>query len=162
MTETESRATMPSAPKRVDLPATAAWRHHDARLGFEVLFLRHESDRYHLDGHVTTVAEGEPWGIRYTPPARLGLGDALRSQLDRRALAIVNAPCAASIHTARRRAGVPADAAGRRGSTLSWWGEGRQPRALDTYHHPFAYAAAGTARRQCSRPPAGVRLERLV
>src|SRR4029450_2168900 len=66
MTETEPRAPIPSAPKRVDLPATAAWRHQDARIGFEVLFLRHQSDRYHLDGYVAAVEEGEPWGIRYT------------------------------------------------------------------------------------------------
>jgi uncharacterized protein len=66
MTETEPRAPIPSAPKRVDLPATAAWRHHDARIGFEVLFLRHQSDRHRLDGYVTAVEEGEPWGIRYT------------------------------------------------------------------------------------------------
>jgi uncharacterized protein len=65
MTETEPRAPIPSAPKRVDLPATAAWRHQDARIGFEVLFLRHQSDRYHLDGYVAAVEEGEPWGIRY-------------------------------------------------------------------------------------------------
>src|SRR5262245_46320547 len=66
MTENEPRAPIQSAPKRVDLPATAAWRHHDARVGFEVLFLRHELDRYHLDGYVTAVEEGEPWAIRYT------------------------------------------------------------------------------------------------
>src|SRR4029450_7953368 len=65
MTETEPRAPIPSAPKRVDLPATAAWRHQDARIGFEVLFLRHQSDRYHPGGYVAAVEEGEPWGIRY-------------------------------------------------------------------------------------------------
>jgi len=66
MTENEPRAPIQSAPKRVELSATAAWRHLDARVGFEVLFLRHERDRYHLEGHVTAVEEGEPWGIRYT------------------------------------------------------------------------------------------------
>ena len=65
MTENEPRAPIRSAPKRVDLPATAAWRHRDARVGFEVLFPRHENDRYHLDGYVTAVEEGEPWGICY-------------------------------------------------------------------------------------------------
>jgi uncharacterized protein len=29
------------------------------------LFLRHQSDRYRLDGYVAAVEEGEPWGIRY-------------------------------------------------------------------------------------------------
>jgi uncharacterized protein len=66
MTENEPRAPIQSAPRRVDLPASAAWRHLDARVGFEVLFLRQEDDRYHLDGYATAVEEGEPWGIRYT------------------------------------------------------------------------------------------------
>jgi hypothetical protein len=66
MTEKKPKAPVQSAPRRVDLPVTAAWRHLDARVGFEVLFLRHESDRYHLDGYVTAVEEGEPWAIRYT------------------------------------------------------------------------------------------------
>jgi uncharacterized protein len=44
---------------------TAAWRHLDARVGFEVLFLRHENNRYQLDGHATAVEEGKAWGIRY-------------------------------------------------------------------------------------------------
>jgi len=48
-----------------EIPAIAAWRHVDARVGFEVLFLRREGDRYHLDGHSTAVQEGEAWGIRY-------------------------------------------------------------------------------------------------
>jgi hypothetical protein len=46
MTENEPTAPIQSAPKRVDLPASAAWRHLDARIGLEVLFPRHESDRY--------------------------------------------------------------------------------------------------------------------
>jgi uncharacterized protein len=48
-----------------ELPAVAAWRHLDARVGFEVLFLRHERDRYYLDGYSTAVQESEAWGIRY-------------------------------------------------------------------------------------------------
>jgi hypothetical protein len=48
-----------------ELPAMAAWRHVDARVGFEVLFLRREHDRYCLDGYSTAVEEGEAWGIRY-------------------------------------------------------------------------------------------------
>jgi hypothetical protein len=50
----------------VDLPATAAWRHLDARVGFEVLFLRPEADGYHLEGHSTAVEDGEAWGVSYT------------------------------------------------------------------------------------------------
>jgi hypothetical protein len=55
----------PIAADDVDLPAAAAWRHLDARVGFEVLFPRHENDRYHLDGHATAIEDGEAWGIRY-------------------------------------------------------------------------------------------------
>jgi hypothetical protein len=43
----------------------AAWRHLDARVGFEVLFLRREHDIYHIDGYSTAVQEGVGWGIRY-------------------------------------------------------------------------------------------------
>jgi uncharacterized protein len=52
------RQTMP-------LPETAAWRHLDARVGFEVLFLRREADGYRFEGHSTAVEEGEVWGIHY-------------------------------------------------------------------------------------------------
>jgi hypothetical protein len=49
-----------------DLPPTAAWRHLDARVGFEVVFLRRQADGYLLEGHSTAVEDGEAWGIRYT------------------------------------------------------------------------------------------------
>src|SRR5262245_39370657 len=48
------------------VPTMAAWRHLDARDGFEVLFMRREPDRFHLDGYSTALQEGEAWGIRYT------------------------------------------------------------------------------------------------
>jgi hypothetical protein len=48
-----------------DLPPTAAWRHLDAREGFEVLFLRREADGYRFEGQSTGVEEGEAWGVRY-------------------------------------------------------------------------------------------------
>lgn len=54
-----------AARAMVDLPVMAAWRHLDARVGFEVLFLRRERDGYRLDGHATAVEAGEAWGIRY-------------------------------------------------------------------------------------------------
>jgi hypothetical protein len=57
-------STVPAAPWRT-LPATAAWRHLDARVGFEVLFLRHEKDGYHFEGHSTAVEDGEAWSINY-------------------------------------------------------------------------------------------------
>jgi hypothetical protein len=48
-----------------DLPPTAAWRHLDAREGFEVLFLRREADGYRFKGHSTAVEDGEAWSVRY-------------------------------------------------------------------------------------------------
>jgi hypothetical protein len=48
-----------------ELPPSAAWRHVDARDGFEVVFLRRRGDGYHLDGHATAVEEGTAWGVRY-------------------------------------------------------------------------------------------------
>jgi uncharacterized protein len=50
----------------VDLPATAAWRHRDARDGFEVVFLRRAGGGYHVAGHSTAVEEGVAWGVRYS------------------------------------------------------------------------------------------------
>jgi uncharacterized protein len=50
----------------VELPPTAAWRHLDARVGFEVLFLRQAADGYHLDGHSTAVEDGEAWSNSYS------------------------------------------------------------------------------------------------
>jgi uncharacterized protein len=50
----------------LELPATAAWRHLGAQDGFEVLFLRRETDGYHLEGQSTAVEEGEIWGVSYT------------------------------------------------------------------------------------------------
>jgi uncharacterized protein len=48
-----------------DLPPTAAWRHLDAREGFEVLFLRREADGYRFEGQSTGVEDREAWGVRY-------------------------------------------------------------------------------------------------
>jgi hypothetical protein len=44
----------------------AAWRHRDARAGFEVVFPRREGPGYRLDGYSTAVEAGYAWGIRYT------------------------------------------------------------------------------------------------
>jgi uncharacterized protein len=43
----------------------AAWRHRDARAGFEVLFLRRDRSYLRLDGYSTAVQQGEAWGIRF-------------------------------------------------------------------------------------------------
>jgi uncharacterized protein len=47
-------------------PAIAAWRHVDARTGFEVLFARRDPDDLVFEGHVTAVEDGEAWSVRYT------------------------------------------------------------------------------------------------
>lgn len=43
----------------------AAWRHRDAREGFEVVFLDADGDGHRLEGHTTAVEEGEAWVVRY-------------------------------------------------------------------------------------------------
>lgn len=48
------------------LPATAAWRHLDAREGFEVLFIAAEGDGYRFEGYSAAVEEGETWCVRYS------------------------------------------------------------------------------------------------
>ena len=48
-----------------DLPATAAWRHLDARVGFEVLFSKSEPGGYRFEGHSTAVEEGVAWSVSY-------------------------------------------------------------------------------------------------
>lgn len=49
----------------VDLPTIAAWRHLDARVGFEVLFLHRDANGYHVEGHATAVEDGKAWSVRY-------------------------------------------------------------------------------------------------
>ena len=49
----------------MSLPAFAAWRHRDARDGFEVVFFDDRVDRIHFDGHAAAVEEGEPFAVRY-------------------------------------------------------------------------------------------------
>ena len=63
--ETGAEGPVRSPRERVDLPSTAAWRHLDARTGFEVLFLSRESDGYHLEGYTAAVEEEEAWAVRY-------------------------------------------------------------------------------------------------
>lgn len=48
-----------------DPPHSAAWRHHDARTGFEVVFLGEGDDGYRVEGHATAVEAGEAWAIEY-------------------------------------------------------------------------------------------------
>lgn len=48
-----------------EFPRSAAWRHLDAREGFEVVFASVGSDGPAFDGSTTAVEEGEPWFVRY-------------------------------------------------------------------------------------------------
>jgi hypothetical protein len=47
------------------LPPFAAWRHRDARDGFEVVFFDERDDGLHIEGHTAAVEEGEPFAVRY-------------------------------------------------------------------------------------------------
>jgi hypothetical protein len=48
------------------LPAVAAFRHQDAREGFEVVFVAALADGFRIEGHTSAVEEGEAWAIGYT------------------------------------------------------------------------------------------------
>jgi hypothetical protein len=48
------------------LPAVAAWRHRDARDGFETAFLTQHGGEIHLEGQTVAVESGEAWSVRYT------------------------------------------------------------------------------------------------
>jgi hypothetical protein len=53
---------MPFAPP----PSFAAWRHRDARDGFEVVFLRGGPDGCRFEGATSAVEDGEAWAVGYT------------------------------------------------------------------------------------------------
>ena len=57
-----------------DVPASAAWRHLDARVGFEVVFLRRETDGYRIEGHSTAVEGLWHIGASTHPGPGLGAG----------------------------------------------------------------------------------------
>jgi hypothetical protein len=48
-----------------ELPSSAAWQHHDARQGFESMFVRGDRAGRRLEGHTAAVEDGEPWVVRY-------------------------------------------------------------------------------------------------
>ncbi len=52
-------------PARSPLPPFAAWRHLDAREGFEVVFFDDRGAGVRVDGHTTAVEEDEPFAVRY-------------------------------------------------------------------------------------------------
>jgi uncharacterized protein len=52
---------MPFAPP----PPTAAWRHHGAREGFEVVFVQPTAGGYRIDGVVSAIENGKACAVRY-------------------------------------------------------------------------------------------------
>lgn len=48
------------------LPPSAAWRHRDARHGFETVFFATDGPTHRIEGHTTAVEEGNAWAVRYT------------------------------------------------------------------------------------------------
>jgi uncharacterized protein len=48
-----------------ELPRTAAWRHHEARDGFEVVFLDAAEHGVNVEGQVAGVEDGVVWAVRY-------------------------------------------------------------------------------------------------
>jgi hypothetical protein len=48
-----------------DLPASAAWRHRDAREGFEVVLLAADGSGHRIEGHTAAVEDGQAWAVRY-------------------------------------------------------------------------------------------------
>jgi uncharacterized protein len=46
-------------------PPSAAWTHHDARSGFEVVHIHPDGDGLLLTGTTTAVEDGQPWIVDY-------------------------------------------------------------------------------------------------
>ena len=46
-------------------PPSAAWLHHDARTGFEVVFFRPADGGYVLEGCTSAVEDGAAWAVSY-------------------------------------------------------------------------------------------------
>lgn len=46
-------------------PLVAAWRHQQAREGFEVVFFDATSSRVRIEGHTSAVEDGAAWAVRY-------------------------------------------------------------------------------------------------
>lgn len=47
------------------LPASAAWRHREARSGFEVVYFHHLDDGYRIEGCTTATENGQTWDVGY-------------------------------------------------------------------------------------------------
>jgi hypothetical protein len=61
------------------LPASAAWQHRDARLGFEVACFRPAGRGYYISGSTTAVEDGQAWVVSY----EISLDQAWRTQYAR-------------------------------------------------------------------------------
>lgn len=48
-----------------ELAPFAAWRHRDARDGFEVVFLHSGPDEHRMNGHACAVEDGSAWAMEY-------------------------------------------------------------------------------------------------
>jgi hypothetical protein len=48
-----------------DPPPTAAWSHEDARVGFEVVFIRPTTEGWQLAGYTTAVEDRTAWTVGY-------------------------------------------------------------------------------------------------
>jgi hypothetical protein len=48
-----------------ELPRSAAWRHRDARDGFESVFLTVDTTGYTITGHTAAVEGDQVWAVRY-------------------------------------------------------------------------------------------------
>ena len=48
------------------LPASATWRHVDARDGFETVFFRAAASGYVVDGHTTAIEDNIVWAVHFT------------------------------------------------------------------------------------------------
>lgn len=93
-------------------PASAAWRHRDAREGFEVVFMDADHDGYRLDGATAAVENGEAWVVDYAVT--------VNSRWCTRS-AVLSGRCASGVREAR----LEADGAGR------WWINGSPAPELD-------------------------------
>ena len=49
-----------------NVPSSAAWRHDDARDGFEVVFIRSTPEGFAFAGQTAAVEAGEAWAVRYS------------------------------------------------------------------------------------------------
>jgi hypothetical protein len=56
---------MRSVPYSLQLPASAAWSHHDSRIGFEAVAIDQSADGWTLSGSTTAIEDGLTWHVAY-------------------------------------------------------------------------------------------------